>query len=94
MKKASVLRVLRVVTGWIVLAGFAAAGAGFAVPFLAKGAFVPALLGGGMIAAGIWLGAALLGGRWYCSCLKISLPKQLLRLSMLCLDRYPSCPLE
>ena len=68
MKKASVLRVLRVVTGWIVLAGFAAAGAGFAVPFLARGAFIPALLGGGMIATGIWLGAALLGGRWYCSC--------------------------
>lgn len=68
MKKASVLRALRVLTGWIVLGGFAAAGAGVAVPFIAKGALVPSLLGGGGIAAGIWLGAALLGGRWYCSC--------------------------
>ncbi|MBQ7393869.1 MAG: 4Fe-4S binding protein [Lentisphaeria bacterium] len=67
MKKASFLRTLRVITGLLVLAGFAAAGAGFAVPFIARGALVPSLLGGGFIAAGIWLGAALLGGRWYCS---------------------------
>ena len=68
MKKASVLRGLRVLSGWVTLTLFAAAGAGFIKPWIVKGALVPSLLGGGLIAAGIWLGAALLGGRWYCSC--------------------------
>ncbi|MBO5689899.1 MAG: 4Fe-4S binding protein [Lentisphaeria bacterium] len=68
MKKASFLRVLRVLAGWIVLGLFAAAGAGFFTPVLTRGALVPSLLGGGLIAAGVWIGAALLGGRWYCAC--------------------------
>lgn len=68
MKKSSILRCLRVLTGWVVLAGFAAAGAGFGVPLITRGALVPSLLGGSLIAAGVWLGAALLGGRWYCAC--------------------------
>lgn len=68
MKKASLFRTVRLLTGWIVLAAFAAAGAGLTAPFIAKAALIPSILSGSLIAAGFWLGAALLGGRWYCAC--------------------------
>ena len=67
-RKADLLRILRVLTGWVVFAGFAAAGAGFAVPWAARGAFVPSLLAGTLYAAVFWIAAALIGGRFYCAC--------------------------
>ena len=68
MKKASLFRAVRLLTGWCVFLAFAAAGAGFAAPQVARGALVPSLLAGTLYAAAFWIAAALLGGRFYCAC--------------------------
>ena len=87
MKKYKILRAGRVLTGWVFLTLFASAGSGFAVPWMAKGALVPSIVAGSLWAAGFWILAAWLGGRFYCASF---CPLGVFQdVAALCRKRYP-----
>ncbi len=68
MKKIALFRRARRIVCTVTILVFSLAGAGFAWPVVARGALIPSILSGGTWALVLWILAALLGGRVYCSC--------------------------